>query len=94
MERFNKTLTNKLWKQFTIQGNQKWLKILPGIVKKYNNTIHKTTNTTPSLASTDPSLVNVKIDLPDSNETTKFKIGDRIGIFKYENRFDKGYLGY
>ena len=34
IERFNKTLTNKLWKQFTIQGNQKWLKILPGIVKK------------------------------------------------------------
>ena len=34
IERFNKTLTNKLWKQFTIQGNaesglknhQKWLK--------------------------------------------------------------------
>ena len=35
-----------------------------GIVKNYNNTIHKTINTTPSLASTDPSLVTVKIDLP------------------------------
>ena len=76
MERFNKPLKNKPWKQFTIQGNQKWLKILPGIVKKYNNTIHKTINTTPSLASTDPSLVNVKIDLHDSNEKPKFKIGD------------------
>ena len=94
IERFNKTLTNKLWKQFTIQGNQKWLKILPGIVKKYNNTIHKTINTTPSLASTDPSLVNVKIDLPDSNEKPKFKIGDRVRIFKYKNRFEKGYRGY
>ena len=56
--------------------------ILPGIVKKYNNTIHKTINTTPSLASTDPSLVNDKIDLPDSNETPKLKIGDRVRIFK------------
>ena len=35
IERFNKTLTNKLWKQFTVQGNaesgsknhQKWLNI-------------------------------------------------------------------
>ena len=102
IERFNKTLTNKLWKQFTIQGNaesgsknhQKWLKILPGIVKKYNNTIHKTINTTPSLASTDPSLVNIKIDLPDSNEKPKFGIGDRVRIFKYKNRFEKGYRGY
>ena len=82
IERFNKTLTNKLRKQFTIQGKQKGLKILPGIVKKYNNTIHKTINTTPSLASTDPSLVNVKIDLHDSNEKPKFKIGDRVRIFK------------
>ena len=94
IERFNKTSTNKLWKQFTIQGNQKWLKILPGIVKKYNNTVHKTINTTPSLASTDPSLVNVKIHLPDSNEKPKFKIGDRVRIFKYKNRFEKGYRGY
>ena len=91
IERFNKTLTNDLWKQFTIQGNKKWLKILPGIVKKYSNTIHKTINTTPSLASTDPSLVNVKIDLHDSNEKPKFKIGDRVRIFKYKNRFEKGY---
>ena len=29
IERFNKTLTNKLWKQFTVQENQKWLNILP-----------------------------------------------------------------
>ena len=94
IERFNKTLTNKLWKQFTIQGNQKWLKILPGIVKKYNNTVHKTINTTSSLANTDPSLVNVKIDLPDSNEKPKFKIGDRVRIFKYKNQFEKGYRGY
>ena len=28
IERFNKTLTNKLWKQFTVQENQKWLNIL------------------------------------------------------------------
>ena len=94
IERFNKTLTNKPWKQFTIQGNQKWLKILPGIVKKYNNKIHKTINTTPSLASTDPSLVNVKIDFHDWNEKPKFKIGDRVRIYRYKNRFEKGCRGY
>ena len=33
-----------------------------------------------SLASTDPSLVNIKIDLHDSNEKPKFKIGDRVRI--------------
>ena len=28
IERFNRTITNKLWKKFSINGNQKWLKIL------------------------------------------------------------------
>ena len=48
IERSNKTLTNKLWKQFTVQGNQKWLNILQNITSKYNNTIHITITTTPS----------------------------------------------
>ena len=93
IERFNRTLTNKLWKQFTVQGNQKWLKILPGIVKKYNNnTNHRTINTTPALDLTDPSLV--KETLPSESETPKFKQGDRVRIFKYKNIFEKGYEGY
>ena len=60
IERFNRTITNKLWKQFTVQGNQKWLKILQPTVNKYNNTIHRTIRTTPSLASKDPSLVKIQ----------------------------------
>ena len=32
---------------------------LQPIVKKYNNTIHRTIGTTPNLASKDPSLVKV-----------------------------------
>ena len=41
IERFNRTLTNKLWKQFTVQGNQKWLGILQPMVDKYNNSAHR-----------------------------------------------------
>ena len=60
IERFNRTLTNKLWKQFTIQGNQKWLNILQKITSKYNNSIHRTIGTTPSLASKNPSSVKIQ----------------------------------
>ena len=34
IERFNRTLTNKLWKQFTVRGNQNWLDILQPTVNK------------------------------------------------------------
>ena len=38
IEQYHITLMNKLLKQQTIKGNQKWLDILQPIVKKYNNT--------------------------------------------------------
>ena len=95
IERFNKTLTNKLWKQFTINKNQKWLKILQPIVSKYNNKIHSTIkNTTPKLASLDPSSIRIKTDENVSNKKPKLKIGNRVRIFKHKNRFEKGYKGY
>ena len=93
IERFNKTLTNKLWKQFTVQGNQKWLNILQKITSKYNNTIHRTINTSPSLVSKHPSLVKIKEEIY-SDKKPKFKINDRVRIFKYKNKFEKGYKGY
>jgi hypothetical protein len=93
IERFNKTLTNKLWKQFTVQGNQKWLNILQKTTSKYNNSIHRTIGTTPSLASKNPSLVKIQTETHD-NKKPKLKINDRVRIFKYKNRFEKGYKGY
>ena len=110
IERFNRTITNKLWKQFTVQGNQKWLKILQPTVNKYNNTIHRTIRTTPSLASKDPSLIKIQRETYETDaeggskihpekrskiyQRNKFKVGDRVRIFKYKNKFEKGYKGY
>ena len=93
IERFNRTLTTKLWKQFTINGNQKWLKILQPTISKYNNTIHSTINTTPKLASIDPTKVRIK-DEQLLTKNPKFKKGDRVRIFKFKNKFEKGYKGY
>ena len=40
VERWNRTIKNKMWKQFTIQGNTQYLDFLPKILKQYNNTRH------------------------------------------------------
>ena len=37
VERWNRTIQNKMWKQFTIQENTKYLDFLPKILKRYNN---------------------------------------------------------
>ena len=37
-----------MWKQFTIQGNRKWINILDDLVNSYNNTKNKTIKIKPT----------------------------------------------
>ena len=95
IERFNKTLTNKLWKQFTVQKNQKWLNILPKIIKDYNNKVHSTIGVSSVQASKDPSSIKVKeFRIPNMNEKQKLNFEDRVRIYRHKNQFGKGYKGY
>ena len=41
-ERFNRTLKNKMWKQFSFQGNYKWFDILADLISSYKNTRNQT----------------------------------------------------
>ncbi|XP_023288148.1 uncharacterized protein LOC111673967 [Orussus abietinus] len=41
-ERFNRTLKSKMWMQFSLRGNHRWLDLLSGLVSSYNNSRHRT----------------------------------------------------
>jgi hypothetical protein len=88
IERFNRTLKNMMFKQFTIQGHQKWIKLLPEVMNKYNNKIHSSIKETPAKASKNPELIeDINRDNNNYNEhyvqkkKPKFKVGDRVRIF-------------
>ncbi|TLX88806.1 MAG: hypothetical protein E6K97_06445 [Thaumarchaeota archaeon] len=98
IERLNRSIELKLWKQFTVQGNQKWVKILPEVVDQYNNTVHSSIKTTPGEASKNPeSIRQINYENINKNELTqrkkkpRFQMGDRVRIFKYKDLFEKGY---
>nr|CAH7768797.1 unnamed protein product [Callosobruchus chinensis] len=42
VERVNRTLRNIMWKEFSLQGNYKWLHLLQKVVDRYNNKKHRT----------------------------------------------------
>jgi len=42
VEWFNRTLKNDMWKQFTHNGNYKWIDLLPHLVSEYNVRKHRT----------------------------------------------------
>jgi L-rhamnose mutarotase len=93
VERFNRTLKNNMWKMFTLNGNYKWVNVLPQIVAEYNARKHRTIgmkpiDVTPAIADKLLKTVysNVKIAAP-----AKFKVGDQVRVSKYKTIFEKGY---
>ena len=96
VERWNRTIKFKMWKQFTVQGNTMYLDMLPKLVKQYNNTKHSSIKMSPIEASDKRNEGTVYFNLYGDIETLKrkpkFKVGDKVRISKYKrNVSDKGY---
>ena len=85
-----------MWKEFTAQDNTVYLDILPEILKRYNNTKHRSTKMTPAEASRKENEGTVYFNLfGDMNPTStkpKYRVGDKVRISTYKRPvFDKGY---
>lgn len=96
VERFNRTLKNKMWRMFSLRGSYKWLDILPKLVAEYNNTKHRTIKMKPNEVNARneqhilDSAYNRKFVVP-AKLKPKFKIGDLVRLSKYKHFFEKGY---
>lgn len=99
VERFNRTMKQKMYKYFTAYHTQNFISILDDLLRSYNNSMHRTIGMTPSEASnltssTDMAKLYNKIySKVDTLKYTKklFKLGDLVRISKYKNVFEKGY---
>lgn len=94
VERFNRTLKNRMWIQFSLNGSYKWLNILPNLVEDYNNRKHRTIGMRP----VDVSKKNEKEVLKKFSrlckirkKKAKFKVGDKVRVSKAKQIFEKGY---
>lgn len=95
-ERLNRTLLSKLWKQFNINGNHKWLNVLKRITAEYNDSIHSTIKMRPSEVNSlnEKQLLNtvyVRNNSFNVNTKKKFHIGDNVRLSKFKHVFVKGY---
>ena len=96
VERWNRAIKTKMWRQFTVQGNTQSLDMLSKILKQYNNTRHSSINMTPREASKKKNEGVVYFNLygyiEQISSEPKFKVGDKVRISKYKRKlFDKGY---
>ena len=84
VERFIRTLNNKIYKYMTSVSKNVYIDKLDDIVNEYNNTYHRTIKMKP---------VDVKEDYKEvNNKDPNFKTSDHGRISKYKNIFVKGYM--
>ena len=88
-ERFIRPLKNKIYKYMNSISKNVYIDKLDDIVKKYNNTYHKSIKMKP-VDIKDNTYIGFKKEVNDKNP--KFKVGDRVRISKYKNIFAKGYM--
>lgn len=94
VERFNRTLKDKMWKKFSFNGSYKWLSLLPKLVDEYNNTVHRKIGMKPVDVDEEAErrLKNTTFsNRIEIRRKSKFRIGDHVRISKYKSVFDKGY---
>ena len=93
VERWIRTMKEKMWKYFTDNNTYNYMNVLPDLVKDYNNSSIKMT---PIEASKKKNELTVWRNLyPDRYKiydlTPKFSVGDKVRITKKKKVFEKGY---
>ena len=96
VERWIRTMKEKMWKYFTDNNTYTYIDILPDLVEDYNNTVHSSTKLTPVEASNKKNELTVWRNLyPDRYKihdlTPKFSVGDKVRLSKKKKTFEKGY---
>lgn len=98
VERFNRTLKGVMFRRFSQRGTHVWYDILSDLIRKYNNTMHRTIGMKPIEVNKSNEMLVLKrikrITTPriEKMPPRRFKEGDKVRISKYKRVFTKGYL--
>lgn len=96
VERFNKTLKDKLYMYFSANNTKRWVHVLEKFVTNYNNSYHSSIKMTPTEASKLKNAIkvgdNLYDDVREQTDTPAFEVGDRVRISKHKGKFRRGYL--
>ena len=87
-ERFIRTLKNKIFRHITAASKNVYFDVLDDIIKKYNNTVHRTIKMKPIDVTSDSYF---EYNENSNEKDPKFKVGYQVKTWKYKNTFAKGY---
>ena len=96
VERFNRTLKERLYWYFTAANTLRFDDVLPQLVQGYNVTRHRSIGMAPrNVTRENEEAVGKRLYekwLKAKRPPPKFKVGDRVRLNKIHRTFEKGYL--
>jgi Integrase core domain/Chromo (CHRromatin Organisation MOdifier) domain len=93
VERFNRTLKEKMWKYFTKQNTYNYVSVLSALLTNYNTSFHRTIGMAPCEvnAKNETEILNRVFRVSSPIKHFKFNIDDAVRISKVKRHFEKGY---
>ena len=94
VERFNRTLKERMWRYFTKNNTLHYLDALPSLVNSYNHTYHRSIKRAPaSVNHKNQQQVWLTLYGSELKKTQPvYKEGDKVRISSARRNFKKGYL--
>lgn len=94
IERFNRTLKNKLYRIFTYRNSFKYIDVLDSVLKSYNDSIHRSIKLRPSqVTPRHESVIFERLyGYQPIGKYDLFRVGDQVRISKAKKTFKRGYL--
>ena len=101
VERFNRTIREKMWRYFTYTNKKRYIEILDDLVSSYNNSFHRSIKYKP-IEVNEKNRDKVWLNLYGFRRSThnandlnsyrlKFQVNDKVRISKNKKTFEKGY---
>lgn len=98
VERFNRTLKERMWRYFTYRNTHRYIDVLQQIIHAYNNARHSATKMRPSsvtLENAQTARLNIlqkyNKNVLHGRKKAKYKKGDYVRISRERGPFAKGY---
>ncbi|XP_054290522.1 uncharacterized protein LOC129005599 [Macrosteles quadrilineatus] len=95
VERFNRTLNERMKVHFEARGSFRWIDILQGLLSKYNTSVHSTIRMRPVnvTVKVEPEIRSLYLDQFRSvkRPRPKLRVGDRVRIVAKKDTFANKY---
>ena len=92
VERFNRTLKEKMWKRFTAENTRNWIDMLDSLMKDYSTRIHSSIGMSPiegSLVKNRENVINNSCYRIIPKSKPKYKIDDKVRISRFKGVFER-----